>query len=285
MSLTDQAISVLNRPLPKEKIRTRPGGKGMEYSYITPDFVIELLNEAFGHNWSTRVIYHNVHEQTVVVGLRLTVPVEGDDKPITKEQFGSCEITRGLGVGEAFKGATSDAMKKCATLLGLGLELYKDDEPEETGPAPAPRFTPPKNTNIPRPPAAPARPAPAAPARPAPQAPAPAPVPAAAPVPRPPARPNPFPSAPAAGVSRPTPPAAPPRPPKVNPFLDAGGASDTINATQLSSLTNIAARKNMSSGQLIAMANITGPDGFPVGTFDELTYSQAIKVIQAAQAS
>src|SRR5574338_458821 len=146
MALTDKAFDVVTRPLPHDQIKKRPGKAGMEFSYISPDFVIDTLNEGFDYRWDTEIVYQGVHENVVVVGLKLTV-YDADGNPIDKEQFGSCEITRGLGVGEAFKGAASDALKKCATLIGLGLELYRDDE-APGGPPSAPQFRPP-TTNRP----------------------------------------------------------------------------------------------------------------------------------------
>lgn len=290
MSLSPKALEVVTRAIPVDQIKKRPGKAGMEFSYITPDFVIDTLNEAFDHQWDTEIVYQGVHESVVVVGLRLTVH-DATGSPIRKEQFGSCEITRGLGVGEAFKGAASDAMKKCATLLGVGLELYRDDD-VHSGPPPAPQFKPPqppaaRNTAPPRP-AAPAKPpvaapsvarapaAPAAPARPAP--------------PAPPKRDNPFLAGTAAAtLPRPAPPEAPAKPapaptsPKANPFARAVSEGTGPNSTQLNAMINLAQRRNVSHSELIALASVVDVSGNPVTTFEDLTRDQAIQVIRAAQ--
>jgi len=288
MPLDLNAIAVLTRALPKDKIQTRPGKGGLEFSYITPDFVIDTLNEAFGSEWSTRIVSHAVFSDNVaVVGLELSVPTT-DGKYVVKQQFGSCEITRGLDVGSAFKGAASDALKKCATLLGLGLELYKDEEPAaaatppqfRTPPAPAPRPSSPAPT-APRPPVAapPARPAaPPAPARPV-----------APPVPKPVGNPfsgaataNPAPLAkPTPPPTRPAPVATPPAP-RSNPFTSNAEASGP-NSTQLNAMTNLANRKGLAPSALIALASVVDSYGKPVSSFEELTREQAIQVIKAAQ--
>lgn len=298
MALTDKALNVVTRPLPQSAIQKRPGKAGMEFSYITPDFVIDNLNEGFDYRWDTEVVYQGVHENVVVVGLKLTVH-DAEGNPIAKEQFGSCEITRGLGVGEAFKGAASDALKKCATLVGLGLELYRDDE-APGGPPPAPQFKAPvTNRSVsptvpaPRPLTPGVRPPVATP----PTAPAPArPVAAPVPVPVPPRKDNPFAGSAPAALPRPSfpsvpavqPPVAKPGPalppsPKVNPFAAAAGASAGPNATQLNALTNLAQRKGISPSDLIAMATVVDATGNPVMTFEDLTREQAIQVIRAAQ--
>lgn len=292
MALSDKALNVVTRPLPQSAIQKRPGKAGMEFSYITPDFVIDNLNEGFDYRWDTEIVYQGVHENVVVVGLKLTVH-DSDGNPIAKEQFGSCEITRGLGVGEAFKGAASDALKKCATLIGLGLELYRDDE-APGGPPSAPQFKPPvanrPQAPAPRPPAPPPaapRPPQAAP----PAAPAPA-RPATSPVPAPPRKDNPFAGGAPAALPRPSfptsAPAAKPAPvapaaPKANPFAAAAGATTGPNATQLNAMTNLAQRKGISPSDLIALASVVDATGNPVTTFEDLTREQAIQVIRAAQ--
>ena len=55
-----------------------------------------------------------------------------------RQQFGSQKIKRSransnpLDIGFDLKGATTDALKKCASLLGVGLYLSKKETPAET---------------------------------------------------------------------------------------------------------------------------------------------------------
>ena len=278
MPLSEQALAVVTRPLAKDKIKQRQGPAGMKFNYISTDVVIGLLNEAFVHNWNTRIVSSTIYDGTAVVGLELSVP-DADGQYIAKQQFGSCNITKGMGPGEAFKGAASDAIKKCATLLGIGLELYQDDD---TASKPGPRL--PQTPSRPAPPKAPS--APRAPAA-SPRAPAPP-----APAPRAPAtsKPgNPFgngPSTTTASVPAPPKPSAPsaaPAPPRANPFASAASTAAGPNSTQISAMTNLAARKNLSQPDMIALAKISDEQGSPVQTFEELTRDQAIQVIKAAQ--
>lgn len=276
MALDPSSVAILTQRLPQDKIRTRKGKAGMTFNYITPDFVIETLNKAFGSAWNTTIVHSGVYEDTVVVGLELSVPDE-NGAWVRKQQFGSCEVTRGLGVGEAFKGAASDALKKCATLLGLGLELYQADEPQTTGPAPVPQFSPPSRAPSapPAPPRAPGAP-PAPPASPR--------TPGAVPAPPRSVGAPAAPSAPAAPVapSRPQGIVAPPKRAR-NPFDNPGAAGGGPNTTQINSLMNIAAKKEMSPAQLISLAGVVDAGGNPVQRFEDLQYGQAIEVIQAAQ--
>lgn len=285
MPLNKQALSVVDRPLPKEQIKQRPGKGGMTFSYISADLVIRLLNEAFEHRWSTSIVSNAMHDSTAVVGLELTV-WDADGNSIHKQQFGSCEVGRGMGPGEAFKGAASDALKKAATLLGLGLELYEDSDETTAPPArlpqASPRTAPPKPSSPPN--ASSTPPAPAA-------------TPKAPPAPRTPVPPkpgNPFAnssSTTTASVPAPPKPAAPagpsapsvPAPPRNNPFASASASASGPNPTQMNAMTNLAQRKNLSQSDMIALANIIDEHDSPVQTFEELTHAQAIQVIKAAQ--
>jgi len=308
MPLTTNAKNVIERPLPQEKIKQRPGKAGMTYDYVTPDFVIKLLNEAFDYRWSTSIFHQAMYGDTAVVGLNLTV-WDADGNPINKSQFGSCDALRGMGPGEAFKGAASDAMKKAATLLGVAIELYNDDEapkqqfqkpsvpPRPPAPPRAPSAAPP----APKPAApVPPRPAPptavAPPAAPAPPVAAPS-VPVAAPVPpRPPApapvaapkKANPFANGNgghSAAVPRPVAPPAAPQTvsaPKSNPFASRAVGTGP-NPTQLNALTALSGKRGLSQEGMIALAGIVDELGNPKQLFEDLTHAEAIQVIKASQ--
>jgi hypothetical protein len=273
MGLSQHAKEVITRRLPTEKIKQRPGSGGMTFDYVTPDVVIDILNEAFDYQWDSRIFESKREDNTVIVGVEVKVWGE-DGVPVLKQQYGSCDITRGLGVGEAFKGAASDALKKAATLLGVCLELYQD-EPASIPSAPRKPAAPPASPRT-------AKPAP--PARPTPKAPA-----AAVPPAPPKQQGNPFDEdAPAATAKVPVPrPAAPrnaPAPPvakKADPF--GGEAAGGISPTQLNALTNIASRKGMSQAELIELAAVVDTEGNPKIAFDELENAEAIQVIRAAQ--
>lgn len=287
MSLNEQAINVITRPLPKDKIKKRPGKAGMSFSYITPDFVIETLNEAFQFDWNTCIVHQAIYENVAVVGLELSVPADDGNKVI-KQQFGSCEVTRGLGIGEAFKGAASDALKKCATLLGLGLELYKDDVSVSGLSKPANFMSPTKVSSRPvvssrhSPPSQPSvsRETTVAPPKPI--------IPQTSPIPS-----N---NRPLGGNARPasvSKPAAPvlsqkkvtvPPTPRVNPFASkTASTTGSPSGTQINAMTAIAERKGITAVDLISNAGVVDELGYVIQSFEELSHDQAIQVIKAAQ--
>lgn len=320
MAITEKAKSVIERVLDPSRVKSRAGGQGMTFDYIGTEHAIQLLNEAFDYAWDSRVVEHEIlADGSLAIALVEIKVWDEAGSPIVKQQFGSCNINRGVDPGAALKGAASDGLKKCASQLGVALELYLDDVPAAGGfkpptaapsrpsPAPGPAAAPPPTAPPVRPSAPsapPARPAPpaAAPARPAPPAPPTAQAPPVAPPPvaPPPARPNPFSGQQGGGntasVSKPsapvvTPPARPAAPPPVaasaaaarpNPF--GGNDSDKgITTVQMSALTSLAAKKGLSQPDLVALAQVVDSQGAPKQTFEELTHAEAIEVVKASQ--
>lgn len=152
-----ESVKVLERKLDPKLIKQRDAGRGVKLDYIGGHTVIRLLNEAFGYKWSFEIVSDEIvpsqpkvnkyakageapepQPPVVKVKGRLTVPGVG-----VKEQYGSKVLVGGASEQEStFKSASTDALKKCATLLGIGLELYDDDEAEGATVANTPGATP-----------------------------------------------------------------------------------------------------------------------------------------------
>ena len=117
---------ILEAPFPPEAIKTRPGAYGGSLSYLEGHTVIGRLNEAFGGNWSFEVVTHEILDEEVLVLGRL----RAESANVVKMSFGSSRITRDdrtkkpIAIGDDLKAAATDALKKSATLLGVGLNLY-----------------------------------------------------------------------------------------------------------------------------------------------------------------
>ena len=120
---------VLERQFTSEQIKQRKGNFGQTLDYIEGHEVINRLNEAFDGDWSFEIMFQNILEHEVLVTAKLTA---GN---VSKEQFGSSKITRNtetngvVSLGDDLKAAATDALKKCSTLLGVGLHLYRNDHP------------------------------------------------------------------------------------------------------------------------------------------------------------
>ena len=124
--MIDSQRQLLEEPFPPEIHRKRKGTHGREILYVQAHAYIARLNEVFSADWSFEVLEHQVLEAEVVVLGRLTAA------GISKAAFGGSSITRSRETGEPIsladdlKSAASDALKKCSSLLGLGLHLYGD---------------------------------------------------------------------------------------------------------------------------------------------------------------
>lgn len=140
LAIPDQVKRILFKPVPKDMIRKRPGRGGLDLSYVSIGYVVNTLNEAFGGYWSFNcepVAPEFSKLKNLIVKGTLTVYLPGFNAPLVKEQFGSAEIKiyrqpnpnagSPIDIGDDFKAAASDALKKCASLLGVAKELYFSD--------------------------------------------------------------------------------------------------------------------------------------------------------------
>ena len=117
---------ILERPFPDVLIRSRKGPFGQSFSYIEGHEVIKRLNEALEGEWSFEIVEHHIRDAEVVVVGKLTAGM------VTKMAFGGSSITVSregevLALADDLKAAATDALKKAASLLGVGLHLYASE--------------------------------------------------------------------------------------------------------------------------------------------------------------
>jgi hypothetical protein len=105
---------------------------GVELTYVTGEQVTRRLNEVLGvGGWSFRILRHDINAEADEAWALGEIVAEIDGKCVTRQQFGSQKIKRSrstgapLDLGFDLKGAATDAMKKCASLLGVGLYLSR----------------------------------------------------------------------------------------------------------------------------------------------------------------
>jgi hypothetical protein len=107
---------------------------GVKVTFISGEQVVRRLNEALGvAGWSFRILEHGVNQEADEPWALGEIVAEIDGKMVTRQQFGSQKLRRSrstgapLDLGFDLKGASTDAMKKCASLLGVGLYLSRKD--------------------------------------------------------------------------------------------------------------------------------------------------------------
>jgi hypothetical protein len=136
---------VLTQSTPKAEIRERPGKGGKKLKYTDGAYVIRTLNNAFCWDWDWEIDDQEavwINDKPFEVRCRGKLTVRLDGRTIVKTQFGSqpIEFLRNsntpVSIGDAYKGAATDALKKCASLLGIALDLYDSDSDVNTGHGP-----------------------------------------------------------------------------------------------------------------------------------------------------
>lgn len=132
----------LERPFADSLIKTvdlRAPQRREPPRYVEVGHYLRRLNEGTDGRWSWQVIEWFDREDQVVVRCQLTVHT---DPPIVREAFGAAQIkyrrdakTREplgmLSLGDDLKAAATDALKKAASTLGIGLDINCEREPEE----------------------------------------------------------------------------------------------------------------------------------------------------------
>lgn len=161
IELPKEMLLKIYEKLPGEIIQERDSGTKKyinnrwveeKLSYISSNTVIDILNDLFGEfGWNFEIIRFWIEsgkdfkkkkkdgEVEVIpqgdiahVLARITATLydeNGKEYKVIKEAFGSKSITGSQTVQESiFKSAQSDALKKAASLLGIGAELYRKEE-------------------------------------------------------------------------------------------------------------------------------------------------------------
>lgn len=129
--ITQQMKELLNTKLPSEAIKKHPTKSNM--STINAIYVSERLNDVFGiGSWTTNVEYvasnkfiqhtKNGDKEKIMVVVKLTLEIP--TYSIHYECFGGNDNDD---YGDAFKGATTDALTKIGSWLGIGAHVWKND--------------------------------------------------------------------------------------------------------------------------------------------------------------
>lgn len=134
VALTPQQQSVILSRTPEQFIKEREGRGGKVVKYVEGGYVVNKLNQAFGAlNWEFKVLDRIIDGQDVVVHGALTVKDHVNGYAITKEQYGQHQIAKNVPLGDTIKAAATDALKKCASLFGIALDVYWQQLDEENG--------------------------------------------------------------------------------------------------------------------------------------------------------
>jgi len=141
--LNEKQLQILFKKTPEKHVYQRPAKGGGKWDYVTGTYVRKVLNLMFNFNWDFEVVEHKFDlqlKQAFVLG-KLTVRT--NEKTIVKMQFGTKDIMfkkavdpdtkmkMPLDLGNDLKAATTNALKKCASELGIASDVYAPNEFKE----------------------------------------------------------------------------------------------------------------------------------------------------------
>lgn len=140
--LKEKQILKILQKTPKAHVFTRPGKGGKEFDYVTGTFMKKVLNYVFGWNWDFEIIsereinLEKKNEGQIIVRGKLTVK-DGKGNTISKEQYGRVDVkyvkdqNKFVDLGNDYKAAATDALKKCAAEFGIASDIYGKNEFKE----------------------------------------------------------------------------------------------------------------------------------------------------------
>ena len=158
--LNENQIQKIWNSTPERYKYSRPAKGGGNWTYIKSSYVRKVLDSVFGFNWSFDIDTSlgeafeiaKATKMCVVKGtLSGRVKHDGEWITLSKTQFGRAEVKfkmtgtkpdrriekdeNGMPIlldfGNDMKAATSDCLKKCASLFGIGADVYEQGEFQE----------------------------------------------------------------------------------------------------------------------------------------------------------
>lgn len=158
----DQAlIDAINTDVPRELISSRSGGGSITYAYLKGDVIADQMNKIFGPlAWDVQAEspevtsftdvknvkrkngkYEEANVRVIVVTTTVRLRIKARNSETTDTLF----IQTGVGTGEyeegrppkeavgmAVKGAETDGLKRCASLIGRAFGLYMNGAGEQS---------------------------------------------------------------------------------------------------------------------------------------------------------
>ena len=113
---------------------------GVQFEYITGEQCITRLNETLGvAGWGFTIKEHGINAEADECWVLGEIAANFGGTIVLRQQFGSQKLKRSrssgtpLDIGFDLKGAATDALKKCAMQLGVGLYLSKKEQPMGNG--------------------------------------------------------------------------------------------------------------------------------------------------------
>jgi len=141
-SLNAKQLAIMLKKTPDVYKKKRPAKGGGEWEYVTGGYVKKCLNLMFGWDWDFEIVDEQImiEAKEVIVKGKLTCRSGG--KTIIKMQYGNKDIAFRvnwvdgkkvptnipLSIGNDMKAAATDALKKCASEIGIAADIYNKED-------------------------------------------------------------------------------------------------------------------------------------------------------------
>lgn len=116
----------LGEPFPQQALKSRRAGGGKDLTYVEGHTVIHRLNDATENTWNfsvDKIERTEIDPANAVLMAYVTLEIPG----LGKRSHIGVQSVNARGGEDLVKGCVTDALKKAATLFGVGLELYGPD--------------------------------------------------------------------------------------------------------------------------------------------------------------
>lgn len=125
--VTPEMTAMLREPLPAAAISQHPTKTYL--SSIKAIFVTERLNKVFGvGTWKLKSDFVREDEGMIVVYTTLTIPEYGIELSSFGGNDNGGENSKNFDLGDAYKGATTDALTKICSWLEIGIDVFKGNK-------------------------------------------------------------------------------------------------------------------------------------------------------------
>lgn len=139
--MSENQLTKILQNTPAKYVYKKPArGGGKPFDFVTVSYIQKALNYIFGWNWDFEIVEHGIQGGQVWVHGKLTVRGSQPGQVIVKTQFGRADLKKKrdsgefLDFGNDLKAASSDALKKCASMLGIASDIYgKAEYKDEAG--------------------------------------------------------------------------------------------------------------------------------------------------------
>lgn len=132
VAMNEAQRNILACRTPTHEIFWRTIRGGQKAPYVQGNYVVDQLNRAFGHDWDVLVDRETDEKTAIEIGqivCRGRLIVRVGPRTIIKSAAGGSAVKKSKGsildLGDDYKAAETDMLKKAASKIGIALDVYR----------------------------------------------------------------------------------------------------------------------------------------------------------------